>query len=79
MNSVCAGLCDHVENAARGASELDAVVSGLRRHLFHGVGNVERLSYTCEGDIVVFGTVQQKVVAAQPLAVHRKLNSLPSA
>jgi len=51
----------------------------VHRDFFHGVRNVERLSDTRKGDVVVLGSVQQKIIAAGPLAVYRKLYSRSSA
>ena len=71
MNAVCPRFGDHVEHAARGSSELDAEIPGLHRHLFHGIGNVERLGHAGQRDIIVLGAVQKIVVAARTLAVNR--------
>ncbi len=79
VKAVGPGLGDHVEDAAGGSSEFHAEVSGLHRDFFHGVRNVERLSDTRKGDVVVLGSVQQKIIAAGPLAVYRKLYSRSSA
>ncbi len=73
MNAVCTRFGDHVENAAGGSSELDAEVPGLHRHLFHGIGDVERLGHAGHRDIVVLSAVQEIVVSPRTLAVNRVL------
>src|SRR5262245_34488549 len=72
VDAVRPGLGDNVENAAGGASELDPKVAGLHRHLLDSVCDIERLRDTAECEIIVLGTVQQKVIPARALAVHRE-------
>ena len=72
VQAVCPGLGDDVEDAAAGAAELDAKVAGLHRHLLDGVGDVEGLRDAGEGDFIVLGAVQQIVIRARALAVHRE-------
>ena len=69
---VRAGLGDDVEDAAGGAAELDAEVAGLYRHFLDGVSDVERLRDPAEGDVIVLGAVQQIVIRAKALTVHRE-------
>src|SRR5262245_28926013 len=75
MHCICAGLRNHVEDAAAGAAELHAKISGLYGNLLDGVRNVDDLGRTAKSDVIVLGSIEEVVVSPNSLTVDGKLSS----
>ena len=72
MDLVRARLGNLIEYGPASAAKLSAKVCGLDIHLFDGVRVGYSVSRTSDGDVVVFDTINHKVVAAWALSIHGK-------
>ncbi len=72
MQVVRSRFRDHIHDGATGAAELDPEIARLHRHFLDRVGHVEGLRDTGEGYVVILSAVEQKIIRANALAIHRK-------
>src|SRR5262249_893904 len=70
VEAVCSRLGNDIEDAAAGATELDAEIGRLHGDLIHRVDDSQRLRHAGVGDVIVFGTVQQVVITTETLPIH---------
>src|SRR5258705_7458685 len=69
MKAVSARLRDHIESPAAGSPEFGAEVAVLNGNLFDGISNGKDLIFARKVCRIVFGSIEQVIVPARPLAV----------
>lgn len=72
MKRIGSRLGDHVDDRSAGTAEFGVVVRGLDGNLFDSFRNFHLEGLTAYGNIVVFGTIQKKIIRASARAIYRE-------